>query len=69
MKLVYRCSVTIPVGEDHVALGWIDPIDVAERILDDVETHLIYEFKPPLNYQKKTENLNEDILQNVIEGP
>ena|ERR1043165_2267160 len=71
-KLVYRCSVTIPVGDDHVSLEWIDPIDIAERILDDVESHLIYEFKPPLNYDKKKRNLathqTRIHIQNVVEG-
>ncbi|HKY54928.1 MAG TPA: hypothetical protein VJM08_11505 [Anaerolineales bacterium] len=71
-KLVYRCSVTIPVGDDHVALEWIDPVHVAERILNDVESRLIYEFKPPLNYQKKKRNLaNHQAgihIQNDVEG-
>ena len=71
-KLIYRCSVTIPVGDDHVALEWIDPIEVAERILDDVESHLIYEFKPPLNHQKKKRNLAKHQtsihIQNIAEG-
>lgn len=55
-KIVYRCSITILVDDDHVALEWVDPLAVAEQILDDVESHLIYHFKPQLNTQKKKNN-------------
>jgi hypothetical protein len=71
-KLVYRCSVTILLGDDHVALEWIDPVDVAEQILNDVESCLIYEFQPSLNSQKKKRNLathqSSIHIQNVLES-
>jgi hypothetical protein len=71
-KMVYRCSITMPLGDDHVALEWVDPVSVAEQILDDVESHLIYHFQPPLNTQKKKKNLATHQIsihiQNLAEG-
>ena len=71
-KLVYRCSVTLAIDDDHVALEWVEPTSVAQQILNDVESHLIYEFQPPLNSQKKKKNLASrpiDIhIQNIVDG-
>lgn len=71
-KLVYRCSVTLALDDDHVALEWVEPTSVAQQILNDVESHLIYEFQPPLNTHKKKKNLASrpiDIhIQNVVDG-
>lgn len=52
-KQIYRCTVTNSVEHDWVALEWLDPVSTAESILDDVESQLIYEFKPVLNRRKK----------------
>jgi hypothetical protein len=54
-KTIYRCSVTVLLESDHVALEWVDPPEVAEQILDDVESRLIFALKPELN-SKKTIN-------------
>jgi hypothetical protein len=48
-KTLYRCSVTVLVKSDHVALEWVDPAKVAAQILDDVESRLIFALKPELN--------------------
>lgn len=71
-KLVYRLSATVLVGDDHVSLEWLDPLAVAEQILDDVESLLIYDCKPALNAQKKKRNLAKHQtsihIQNLVEG-
>jgi hypothetical protein len=71
-KLVYRLSVTVLVNDDHVSLEWLDPIEVAEQVLDDVESLLIYDLQPPLNSQKKRRNLAKHQtgihIQNIVEG-
>lgn len=51
-KIVYRCSVTISTDE-YILLEWINPLAMAEKILDDLESQLIYNFQPIFNTQKK----------------
>lgn len=71
-KMVYRCSVTLAMDDDHVALEWVEPFSVAQQILNDIESHLIYEFQPPLNSKGKKKNLASrqiDIhIQNLVDG-
>lgn len=71
-KIVYRCSVTLALDDDHVALEWVELFSEAQQILNDVESHLIYEFQPPLNSQKKKKNLASRRIgihiQNLVEG-
>jgi len=51
-KIVYRCSVTVSTDE-WILLEWINPLSTAEKILDDLESQLIYNFQPAFNIQKK----------------
>lgn len=51
-KIVYRCSVTISTNE-WILLEWINPASTGEKMLDDVESQLIYNFQPIFNTQKK----------------
>jgi c-di-AMP phosphodiesterase-like protein len=55
-KTLYRCSVTVLIGDDHVALEWVDPFITAAAILDNVESQLIYKFQPRLNTLKRRQN-------------
>ncbi len=52
-KKVYRCSVLLDIHDEYVALEWIDPEQLAERILDSVESVLIYALQPELNVNKR----------------
>lgn len=56
-KYVYRCSITLSLRREWVALEWVSTPSIAEQILDDVESRLIYHFQPPLNTQKKSSDL------------
>lgn len=57
-KFVFRCSVTLlwdascSTDNDRVLIEWMPPA-VAEAILDDIESHLIFRLKPEFNIQKK----------------
>lgn len=56
-KYVYRCSITLSLRREWFALEWVGTPSIAEQILDDVESRLIYHFQPPLNTQKKSADL------------
>lgn len=68
-KLIYRCSVTVSL-DDWVLLEWIEPLCIAQNILDDVESRLIHEFKPELNTLKIKSDIAKHKaaihIQNVI---
>ena len=56
-KLVFRCSVTLICAklfsfDDWTLIEWTPPI-IAEDILDDIESHLIFWLQPELNVYKK----------------
>jgi hypothetical protein len=51
-KIIYRCSVTVHIN-DWVQLEWMDPLSVATDLLDDIESHLIFDLKPIFNTSKK----------------
>lgn len=53
VKTVYRCSVLLYVHNEYVALEWLEPEALAERILDRVESVLIYALQPELNVAKR----------------
>lgn len=53
VKTVYRCSVLLYVHNEYVALDWLAPEALAERILDRVESVLIYALQPELNVAKR----------------
>ena len=52
-KIVYRCSVLLSIHDEYVALEWVEPEDLAERILDCVESVLIHAVQPELNIAKR----------------
>jgi len=68
-KLIYRCSVTVSL-DDWILLEWIEPICIAQKILDDVESRLIHELKPELNTHKVKRDVAKHKaaihIQNVI---
>lgn len=67
-KLIYRCSVTVELG-DWVLLEWIEPTIIAQRILDDIESRLIHEFKPELNILKVSKDLAKHKATIHIQNP
>lgn len=52
-KTVYRCSVLLDIHDEYVALEWVDPGNLAERMLDSVESVLIHALQPELNVAKR----------------
>lgn len=68
---LYRCSITMPINDDWILLDWIDPFEVAEIILDDVESQFIHHFRPELNVNKVTRNCaihpTTIQIQNIVE--
>lgn len=62
VKTVYRCSVLLYVHDEYVALEWVQPEALAEKILDRVESVLIYALQPELNVAKRRRpNLDKPI--------
>lgn len=53
VKTVYRCSVLLHVYNEYVALEWVEPEALAAKILDQVESVLIYALQPELNVAKR----------------
>lgn len=53
VKTVYRCSVLLHVHNEYVALEWVEPDVLAAKILDQVESVLIYALQPELNIAKR----------------
>lgn len=53
VKTVYRCSVLLYVHDEYVALEWLEPEALTEKILDSVESVLIYALQPELNVAKR----------------
>ncbi len=52
-KTVYRCSVLLDVHDEYVALEWVEPVELAHSVLDDVESVLIHALQPDLNVAKR----------------
>lgn len=52
-KIVYRCSVLLFIHDEYVALEWVEPEALAEKILDRVESVLIHAVQPELNIAKR----------------
>lgn len=71
-KKIYRSTVWFHDGEEYISLDWIQPDTLALDLLDSVESHLIYAFKPDLNTDKKKNNLAKwDFyihIQNFLDG-
>ncbi|MDP1861948.1 MAG: hypothetical protein Q8K82_25030 [Gemmatimonadaceae bacterium] len=71
-KFLYRCSITVSLDADHVALEWVDPLATACAILDDVESRLIHSLQPSLNTHKRKADVARNKcaihVQNTIEG-
>jgi len=51
-KHIYRCSVYLSNRNESLALEWLEPMSVAEEILDSIESQLIYGLKPLFNAHK-----------------
>lgn len=52
-KQVYRCSVLLSIYDEYVALEWVEPEEISERLLDCVESVLIHALQPVLNTAKR----------------
>ena len=55
-KKVYRCTVWFHNDDEYISLDWVQPEELAFRILDSTESQLIYYFQPMLNTLKKKKN-------------
>lgn len=71
-KKIYRSTVWFYNNDEYISLDWIQPEDMALQLLDSVESHLIYNFKPELNINKKKNvSAKWDFyihIQNFLEG-
>ncbi len=52
-KKIYRSTVWFHNNNEYISLDWVQPENLAYKILDSVESHLIYHFQPELNTDKK----------------
>lgn len=52
-KKIYRSTVWFHNDEEYISLDWIQPEALAHELLDSIESHLIYQFQPSLNIEKK----------------
>lgn len=52
-KTVYRCSVLLDIHDEYVALEWVEPEALAQKMLDCVESVLIHALQPELNVAKR----------------
>lgn len=59
IKKVYRASIWFHFNNEYIILDWIKPIDLALKILDIIESQLIYEFQPELNIKNKLSNSSQ----------
>lgn len=56
-KRVYRSTIWFYFNEEYISLDWIQPEKLALKILDSIESQLIYSLQPALNTHKKKANL------------
>lgn len=56
-KRVYRSTIWFHFNDEYISLDWIHPEKLALKILDSIESQLIYAFQPALNTHKKKANL------------
>ncbi|HDR7869742.1 TPA: hypothetical protein QCY24_003445 [Bacillus wiedmannii] len=66
-KNVYVGSIMfLTENKEYLPLEWIYPYETSSKVLDNIESGLIYYFSPELNWQKKRMNYsNMDININV----
>lgn len=58
-KVYFGCIMLLDENKDYLPLEWIQPIDKALRILDNIESGLIYYYSPELNTQKTKKNYSK----------
>lgn len=53
-KRLYLCSVMLLSKDgDYLPLEWVRPYIISAQLLDDIESQLIFHYKPELNSKKK----------------
>lgn len=52
-KTIYRCSVLLNIHNEYVALEWMAPEQLGDKILDQVESVLIHALQPEMNSVKR----------------
>ncbi|CAB1216641.1 hypothetical protein [Acinetobacter bouvetii] len=71
-KKIYRSTVWFHDDEEYISLDWIQPEALAHELLDSIESHLIYQFQPSLNIEKKIKPTAKwefyVHIQNFLEG-
>lgn len=71
-KKIYRSTVWFHNDNEYISLDWVQPESLAYKILDSIESHLIYHLQPELNTDKKKKNYAKwDFyihIQNFLEG-
>ena len=67
-KYLYRAAVWFLCGNDYLPLEWLRPDDVANEILESIESQLIYEWKPAINVRKKKTDRTSIPLEIQVEN-
>lgn len=57
-KRIYGYSIWFYVDDQYLPLEWLPSISLAESILDDIESQIIFDLNPPLNTHKRQSNLS-----------
>ncbi len=55
-KNIYRCSIWFHFNDEYIVLDWIQPKELALKILRSIESQFIFHFQPELNINKKNKN-------------
>ena len=53
VKYIYQASVWFYDDKQYLPLEWLLPSNVANTILESIESQLIYDLRPPMNERKK----------------
>lgn len=57
-KNIYLANVILLTDEHYLPLEWIQDLSYASKILNKIESHLIYHFQPELNTNLKTKKIS-----------
>lgn len=58
-KRLYRCSVWFNINNEYACLEWLKPNTIPSKVLDSIESHLIWCAQPELNIGKKNRNYSK----------
>jgi len=71
-KIIYRCSIWFHFNDEYIVLDWVKPESLGLKLLDSIESQMIFDIKPELNVNKVRKNYaNWEFtihIQNLING-